>query len=72
MSEGKNALQLPGDYIHFNLKVKIILLPLFDAQKSTYTKNTVPESFDFLVSFVTFNISIQHEIQGNKRTEIIS
>ena len=72
MSEGKNALQLPGDHIHFNLNVKIILLPLFDAQKSTYTKNTVPESFDFLVSFVTFDISVQHEIQGNKRTEIMS
>ena len=72
MSEGKNALQLPGDHIHFNLNLKIILSPLFDAQKSIYTKNNIPESFDFLVSFVTFDISVQNEIQGNKRIEIMS
>ena len=57
MSDGKNALKLPGDHIDFNLDLKTILSPLFDAQKSIYTKKKkkkkiVPETFDFLVSFV--------------------
>ena len=38
MSDGKNALKLPGDHIDFNLDLKTILSPLFDAQKSIYTK----------------------------------
>ena len=33
MGHGKNALKLPGDHIDFNLNLKIILLPLFDARK---------------------------------------
>ena len=37
MSDGKNVLKLPGDYIDFNLNLKTILSPLFDAQKSIYT-----------------------------------
>ena len=57
MSDGKNALKLPGDHIDFNLSLKIILWPLFDAQKGIYTKKTVPETFDFLVSFVPSDIS---------------
>ena len=36
MSDGKNVLKLPGDYIDFNLNLKTILSPLFDAQKSIY------------------------------------
>ena len=36
----KNALKLLGDHIDFNLNLKIILSPLFDAQKSIYTKKT--------------------------------
>ena len=52
MSDGKNALKLPGDHLDFNLNLKIILSPLFDAQKSIYTKKNVPETFHFLVSFV--------------------
>ena len=38
MSDGKNALKLPGDHTDFNLNLKVILSPLFDAQKSIYTK----------------------------------
>ena len=34
MSDGKNALKLPGDHIDFNLNLKIILPPLFDSQKN--------------------------------------
>ena len=73
MSDGKNALKLPGDHIDFDLNLKIILSPLFDAQKSIYTKKkkTVPETFDFLVSFVLSDISVRHEIQGDKRIEIM-
>ena len=52
MSDGKKALKLPGDHIDFNLNLKIILSPLFDAQISIYIKKTVAEAFDFLVSFV--------------------
>ena len=73
MSDGKNALKLPGDHLDFNLNLKIILSPLFDAQKSIYTKKkTVPKTFDFLVSFVPSDISVRHEIQGNKGIEIMS
>ena len=77
MSDGKNVLKLPGDYIDFNLNLKTILSPLFDAQKSIYTlkknqknpkqtKKTF-ETFDFLVSFAPSYVSIRHEIQGDKR-----
>ena len=38
MSNGKSASKLPGDHTDFNLNLKIILSPLFDAQKSIYTK----------------------------------
>ena len=38
MSDRKNALKLPGDHIDFNLILKIILSPLFDAQQSIHTK----------------------------------
>ena len=40
MSDEKNALKMPGDPIDCNLKQKIILSPLFDAQTSIYTKKT--------------------------------
>ena len=60
MSDGKNALKLSGDHIDFNLNLKIILLPLFDAQKSIYTRKTVPGTFDFLVSIVPSDISLRH------------
>ena len=30
----------------------------------------VPETFDFLVSFVPSDISVRHEIQGDKRIEL--
>ena len=46
--------------------------PLFGAQKSIYTKKKVSETFDFLVSFVPSDISVRHELQGNKRIEIMS
>ena len=36
------------------------------------TKKTVREIFDFLVSFVPSDISVRHEIQGDKRIEIMS
>ena len=52
MSDGKNVLKLSGDHIDFNLNLKTILPPFFDAQKSIYNKKTAPEAFDFLVSFV--------------------
>ena len=38
MSDGKNASKLPGDHIDFNLNLETTLSPLFDAQKSIYTK----------------------------------
>ena len=74
MSNGKNALKLPGDHIDFNLNIKTILSSLFDAQKSIYTKKktTLIETFHFLVSFVPSDIPVRHEIQGDKRTEIMS
>ena len=49
MSDGKNASKLLGGHLDFNLNLKINLSPLFDAQKSIYTKKIVPETFDFLV-----------------------
>ena len=72
MTDGKNALKLPGDNIDFNLNLKIILSLLFDAQKIIYIKRPVPETFDFLVSFVSSDISVRHEIQGDKRIESMS
>ena len=47
MSDGKNALKLSGDHIDFNLNLKIILLLLFDAQKSIYTKKPYLELLIF-------------------------
>ena len=38
MSDGKNAFKLPGDYIDFNLNLKIIPSAFFDVQKIFYTK----------------------------------
>ena len=38
MSDGKNASKLPRNHIDFNLNLKIFMSPLFDAQKSIYTK----------------------------------
>ena len=67
MSDGKNTLKLPGYHTDLNLNQKIILSPLLVAQKSIYTKKTVPETFDSLISFVPSNISVRHKIQGNKR-----
>ena len=72
MSDGKNALKLPGDHIDFDLNLKIILSPLLDAQKAFIPKKTVPETFDFSVSFVPSDISVRHEIQGDKKIEIVS
>ena len=39
MSYGKSGLKLPVNHIGFKLNLKIILLPLFDAQESIYKKN---------------------------------
>ena len=39
MSDGKIALKLPGDNTDFNLNLRTILSPLFDAQKSIYNNN---------------------------------
>ena len=77
MSDGKNAFKLPGDYIDFNLNLKIIPSAFFDAQKIFYTKKkkkkkNVPENFDFLVSFVPSDISVRHEIQWDKKIGIMS
>ena len=74
MSDGKNVSKLPGDHIDFNLNLKIILSHLFDTQQSIYTKKKkkVPKTFDSLVSFVPSDISVQHEIQGDKRIGIMS
>ena len=67
MSAEKNVLKLTRDHMDFNLNLKTILSPLFDAQKSVYTKKkTIIETFDILVSFVPSDISIWHEIQGEK------
>ena len=50
-----------------------MLWPLFDVQKSIHTKKKPePETFDFLVSFVPCDVSARHEIQGDKRIEIMS
>ena len=72
MSDGKNALKLPGDHIDFNLNLKTILSPLFDAQKSIYTKKTYLKLLIFWSHFVPSDISVRHEIQGDKRIEIMS
>ena len=59
MSAEKNVLKLTRDHMDFNLNLKTILSPLFDAQKSVYTKKkTIIETFDILVSFVPSDISI--------------
>ena len=47
MSDGKNALKLPGDHNDFNLNLKIILSLLFDAQKIIYTKKNRTWNFWF-------------------------
>ena len=52
MSDGKNALKLPGDHIDFNSNLKINLSLLFDAQKSIYTKEIRTWNFWALVSFI--------------------
>ena len=38
MSDGKNAFKLPGDYIDFNLNLKIIPSAFFDFKKIFYKK----------------------------------
>ena len=60
MSEQKNTVKQPADHIDFNLNLKTTLSPLFDAQKSIYTKKkkSVRTAFDFLVSFVPSDISV--------------
>ena len=72
MSDGENALKLPVNHIDFNLNLKIILSPLFDAQKSIYTKMSVLETFHFLFSFLPYDISVRRKIQGDKKIEIMS
>ena len=69
MSDEKNALKLPRDHIDFNLNLKAILSSLFHAQKNI-PKKIVPETFDFLVSFVPSDTSVRHEMQGDKRIEL--
>ena len=69
MLDGKNALKLSEDYIYFNLNLKIILSRLINYQKIIYT---VPETFDILVSFARSDISVWHDIEGDKRIEIMS
>ena len=68
MSDGKNVLKLPGDYIDFNLNLKTILSPLFDAQKSIYTlkKKTTNKQTKKLLKLLICSI-LRFEIQGNKR-----
>ena len=41
-------------------------------KKAFIPKKTVLETFDFLISFVPSEIFVRHEIQGNKRIEIMS
>ena len=65
MSDGQNALKLPGDHIDFDLNLKINHRLCLMLKKSIYTRN-VPETFDFLVSFVPSDISVRHEIRGDK------
>ena len=72
MSDGNKALKLSGQHTDFNLNLKTVLSPLFDAQKAIYTKKAVPETFDFLVSFFRCDISVRDEIQEDKRKEITS
>ena len=62
MSDGRNALKPPRDHIDFNLKLKIILSPLFDAQKSC--------TWNFW--FFGLICSVRQKIQGDKRIEIMS
>ena len=72
LSHGKKVLKLPGDHTDFNLNLKTILLFLFDAQKSIYTKKKIIETSDFLFLFAPSDISVRHKIQGDKRIEIMS
>ena len=46
--------KLPGDHIDFNLNLKIIQSPFFD----------------FLVSFVSSDISVRNEIQGAEEQKL--
>ena len=64
MSDGKNALKLPGDHIDFNLNLKIILM----LKQTFIPKKVVPETFDCLVSFVPSDT----KYRGDKRKEIMS
>ena len=67
MSAEKNVLKLTRDHIDFNLNLKTTLSPLFDAQKSIYTKKkAIIETFDILVSIVPSDISVWHKIHGEK------
>ena len=58
MLDGKNALKLPRDHIDFNLNLKIILSPFLMLKKVFIPKKIVPETFDFLDSFVPSDISV--------------
>ena len=73
MSDGKNALKLSGDYIDFNLNLKIDLSPSFDAQKSIYTKTNRTLNFWFfglICSVRHFRPTRNTGVQDSKNFEL--
>ena len=73
MSAEKNVLKLTRDHMDFNLNLKTILSPLFDAQKSVYTKKK-NHNWNFWYFGLIFSIRHFHLTwnTGGKRIEIMS
>ena len=72
MSDGKNALKLPRDHIDFNLNLKIILSPLFDAQKSIIPKKPYLKLLSFWSHLFCPTFPSDTKYRGGKRIEIMS
>ena len=58
MLDGQNALKLPGNHIDFDLNLKINHRLCLMLKKVFIPKKAIPETFDFLVSFVPSDISV--------------
>ena len=65
ISDGKNSLKLPGDHIDFNLNHLVAFT--WCSKKHFYKKG---RNWNFW--FIGLMCSVRHEIQGDKRIEIMS
>ena len=72
MSDGNKALKLSGEHANFNLNLKTVLSPLFDAQKPFIPKKLYLKLLIFWFPFFPCDISVRDEIQEDKRKEITS